>query len=140
MRRRRHPRAADVALVALAALALGPPARAMARSFVTKELQATVLSKVLAATQPSDRVFDCWTGLYLTRLPAAYHYHLNSDVQRLLGPERIEQELMSSLQRPEVTAVIRDRYLDSLPASVRSYIRDMFAPLPGCEVVLIRKR
>jgi hypothetical protein len=140
VRRRWHPRAGDVALVALVALALGPPVRAVQRSFVTQELQTTVMGNVLAATQASDRVFDCWTGLYLTRLPAAYHYHLNSDVQRLLGPERIEQELMASLQRPEVTAVIRDRYLDSLPASVRSYIQDRFAPLPGCEVVLIRKR
>jgi hypothetical protein len=139
VRRRWSPRAASAALVALLGLCLVPPALAVPRRFANQEMQLTVLRRVLEATQSHERVFDCWTGLYLTRLPALYYYHLNSDVLRLLDGEELAASLMNRLRDPEVKAVIRDRYFDRLPANVRSYVLDRFQPLPGCVVVLIRR-
>jgi hypothetical protein len=89
-------------------------------------IEIDILREVLAVTKPGDRVFDCWTGLYLTRLPAYRYFFLNADVQRLLEPRRMEEDLLRMLDDPEVTAVILDDFVLELPISVQNKIRRDF--------------
>jgi hypothetical protein len=95
------------------------------------------MRSVLSVTHPGERVFDCWTGLYLTRKPAFPYFFLLSDVIRVLEPERFEADLLGALRNPEVTAAIIDRNFEILPASVRAYVRRAFvaeADVPGLRV------
>jgi hypothetical protein len=103
-----------------------PPALTLVR-YQPMGIEIDILREVLAVTKPGDRVFDCWTGLYLTRLPAYRYFFLNADVQRLLEPRRMEEDLLRMLNDPEVTAVILDDFVLELPISVQNKIRLDFA-------------
>lgn len=102
-----------------------PPSIKLAR-FQPMGIEIDILREVLAATEPGDRVFDCWTGLYLTRLPAYRYFFLNADVQRLLDARRMEEDLLRALDDPAVTAVILDDFVLELPTSVQNKIRTDF--------------
>ncbi|MEW6747325.1 MAG: glycosyltransferase family 39 protein [Planctomycetota bacterium] len=135
-------RGITIGLLALVlALSIGPPAGAVwnARKPEILELQLRVLNRVLDVTQPGDRVFDCWTGLYLTRLPAFRYFFLNSDVQRLFAPGELEAQLGPALRDPRVRVVIRDAYFATLPESMQSYALAEFAPLPDANLILVRR-
>ena len=56
--------------------------------------QLRVLEQVLAVSAPGDRVFDCFSGLYLTRLHAHRYFYLNGDLQRLFTPEELERSIL----------------------------------------------
>ncbi len=86
-------------------------------------IEIDIMREVLAVTKPGDRVFDCWTGLYLTRLPAYRYFFLNADVQRLLDARQMEEDLLRALDDPGVTAVILDDFVLELPISVQNKIR-----------------
>jgi 4-amino-4-deoxy-L-arabinose transferase-like glycosyltransferase len=98
------------------------------------------IDQVVGLTAPDDRVLDCWTGLYLTRLPAYRYFFLNSDVQRLLSPEKLEQDLLDRLRDPKVKVVIRDRYFERLPLPVITQVEKQFAPLPDFPFLWVRRR
>ena len=89
-------------------------------------IEIDILREVLAVTKPGDRVFDCWTGLYLTRMPAYRYFFLNADVQRLLDPAQMEADLLRVLDQPDVTAVILDDFVLELPIAVQNKIRRDF--------------
>lgn len=112
------------ALLLLAAV-LAPPAVKLAR-FQPMGIEIDILHEVLAVTRPGDRVFDCWTGLYLTRMPAYRYFFLNADVQRLLDPAQMEADLLRVLDQPDVTAVILDDFVLELPLAVQNKIRRDF--------------
>ena len=105
--------------------ALAPPAFKLAR-FQPMGIEIDILREVLAVTKPGDRVFDCWTGLYLTRMPAYRYFFLNADVQRLLDPAQMEADLLRVLDQPDVTAVILDDFVLELPIAVQNKIRRDF--------------
>jgi 4-amino-4-deoxy-L-arabinose transferase-like glycosyltransferase len=125
-----HPAAAGALLLALLAIAAAPFAH-LARTTPGMDRQLRILTRVLEVSEPGDRVFDCFSGLYLTRLHAHRYFYLNSDIQRLFAPEELEREVLQALAAPEVKLVLMDRDCRRLPAPVQRSIRDGFAPLPG---------
>lgn len=131
--------AGALVLAAVVAAVLVPPALELRRDAGTMQDQLGILTKVLELTGPEDRVFDCWTGLYLTRRPASRHFYLNTDVQRLLGPGALEAEVLPALRNPEVRLVISDEDCGHLPSSIQSYVQQEFAPVPGWPFLLLRR-
>lgn len=105
---------------------------------VARVTQLEVLQRVVRASAPGERVLDAWTGLYLTRLPAARHFYLNLDLINVLAPAALEHELDRALDRPEVRIVIRDRHFTRLPSAITARIEREFRPLRGCTPVLVR--
>ena len=124
----RNPATAAV-LVALLLAATVPPVVAL-RSAPPMTGQLLVLRKVRELTTRDDRVLDCWTGLYLTRLPAYRYFFLNSDIQRLIPPDTLEQDLLRVLDDPRVTLVVVDEYCKRLPRKVLRLVGEKFAPTP----------
>lgn len=119
------PIRAWIAAILLLASSLAPPALTLAR-FQPMGIEIDIMREVLAVTEPGDRVFDCWTGLYLTRMPAYRYFFLNADVQRLLDPKKMEADLLRMLDQPDVTAVILDDFVLELPIAVQNKIRRDF--------------
>jgi hypothetical protein len=125
-----NPAAAGALLLALIAIAAAPFAH-LARTTPPMDRQLRILEQVLEASEPGDRVFDCFSGLYLTRLHAHRYFYLNSDIQRLFAPEELEQGVSRALEDPAVRLVLMDRDCRRLPAPVQRSIRNRFAPLRG---------
>jgi len=127
-----------VAVIVAVAACVVPPARGVAERYESRSQQSDVLRRVLEASRPGDRVFDCWTGLYLTRLPAYRYFYLNFDIQSTLDREALETDLLRALRNPEVRVAIVDANCANLPRSVLAFIRKDFAPLPGTKLVRFR--
>jgi 4-amino-4-deoxy-L-arabinose transferase-like glycosyltransferase len=125
-----NPAAAGALLLALLAIAAAPFGH-LARTTPPMDRQLRILEQVLEASGPGERVFDCFSGLYLTRLHAHRYFYLNSDIQRLLAPEELERGVSRALEDPAVRLVLMDRDCRRLPAPVQRSIRNRFAPLRG---------
>jgi hypothetical protein len=117
---------------------LAPPAPALLAEKATLAPQLQVIDKVRELVGERERVLDCWSGLYLTRLPAYRYFYLNSDLLRLLDPQTLERELHSRLDDPSVRLVIVWRHYRILPASVRTRIEREFEPVKGFPMLLVR--
>ncbi len=136
----RLSRAAAVTALALAALlASGPAFLSMVGKEPFLRQQLPILRQVLEVTGRDDRVLDCWTGLYLTRLPAYRFFFLNSDVQRLIPRRQLEGDLLTALDDPRVKVVIRDPYFKLLPDAVQQRVDERFAPLPRFPYLWLRR-
>jgi 4-amino-4-deoxy-L-arabinose transferase-like glycosyltransferase len=125
-----NPAAAAALLLALVAIAAAPFGH-LRRTTPPMDRQLRILDQVLEASDPGDRVFDCFSGLYLTRLHAHRYFYLNSDIQRLFAPEELEQSVSRALEDPAVRLVLMDRDCRRLPAAVQRSIRNRFAPIRG---------
>jgi hypothetical protein len=115
-----------------------PPVLALRSVRPTFDAQIKAINQVVKGTSPEDRVLDCWTGLYLTRLPAYRYFYLNSDVQRLLPSRKLEQDLLAALGDPRVKMVIWDQYFTVLPHPVIEQTRAQFSPLPNFPYLWLR--
>ncbi len=122
--------AAGALLLALLSIAAAPLSH-LAQTTPPMDRQLRILERVLEASEPGDRVFDCFSGLYLTRLPAYRYFYLNTDIRRLFVPEELERGIVRALEDPDVTLVLMDRECRRLPAPVHRVIRSNFAPLRG---------
>jgi 4-amino-4-deoxy-L-arabinose transferase-like glycosyltransferase len=123
-----QPAAAGALGVALLASAVAP-VRHLASLTPPMEEQLQILAKATAASAPGDRVFDCFSGLYLTRGHAYRYFYLNTDLRRLFAPGELERDLVAALDAPDVTLVMMDGDCRKLPGSVQQAIRSRFAPL-----------
>ncbi len=135
----RTPLAAWATAIAVLAVCVAPSAWSAYERHAPRGEQERFLREVVAVTQPGDRVFDCWTGLYLTRLPAYRHFFLLSDVFRVLDPKQLESDLLVALANPDVKVVIADTHFRLLPDAVRMYVQREFAQRPGFEGLLVRR-
>jgi hypothetical protein len=136
----RQPRIlASMALLSMVLLATIPPWVSHLEDRSSMEKQLAVIHKVLEVTHRDDRVFDCWTGLYLTRLPAYRYFYLNSDVQRLFRPEDLERGVLAALENPHVRLVIADANCGRLPGEVRRFVAQRFTPLPELPYLWLRR-
>jgi hypothetical protein len=124
------PAAAGALLLALPAIAAAPLSHLL-RTTPAMDRQLRILEQVLEASEPGDRVFDCFSGLYLTRLHAHRYFYLNSDIQRLFSPEELERGVARALEAPDVRLVLMDGNCRRLPAPAQRSIRNGFAPLRG---------
>jgi hypothetical protein len=122
--------AASAALVLALAICLTLPLQYQLKRIDTYERQLDIINTVRAVTRPDQRVFSCWSGLYLTRLPAYRYFFLNSDVQRLLDREKMESELLAMLSHVDVATYLHDRNCNELPRSVKLMLRETFVPHP----------
>ena len=128
---RRFPRPlASAALLAILLSVVLPPTLSVRNDLEPMEEQLTILNKVLDLTSHHDRVFDCFTGLYLTRLPAYRYFYLNTDVQRLFTRDELRREVRQALRQPEVKLVITDPDFSHLPRSIHRLAGTEFAPVP----------
>jgi len=125
---RKGPRLAGVALSLSLAVCLASPLVRVMKFDETHRAQLEVIQAVRASSTSRQRVFACWSGLYLTRLPAYRYFFLNSDVQRLLDPEKLERELLELLAHPEVAVYLPDRNCNKLPRGVKRKLRETFMP------------
>ena len=130
-------RAAGIAALAICVLPAAVAAYGRHQSRATDE---EFMRRVVAVTEPGDRVFDCWTGLYLTRLPAFAHFFLLSDVFRILDTDQLEADLLDALANPAVTAVIVDGNFKRLPQPVRHYVQREFERWQGNTHLRVRRR
>jgi hypothetical protein len=122
--------AAGALLLVLPVIAAAPLSHLLGTT-PSMDRQLRILEQVLEASEPGDRVFDCFSGLYLTRLHAHRYFYLNSDIQRLFAPEELERGVSSALESPDVQLVLMDSNCRRLPAPVQRSIRNSFAPLRG---------
>ncbi len=137
--RYRNPAAAGALLLALLSIAAAPISH-LARMTPSMEPQLRILERVLEVSDPGDRVFDCFSGLYLTRLHAHRYFYLNTDIQQLFAPEELERGILRALDAPDVTVVLMDRGCRRLLAPVKQSIRSSFAPLQGAaRFIWVRK-
>lgn len=121
--------------------AVAIPVTHLLRNTPSMRPQLVILKRVLELTEPSDRVFDCFTGLYLTRLPAYRYFFLNSDVQRLLTPEELRQGVIRALGNPTVKLLLLDRDCRKLPAPIHRSIEETFVPLDDRDpLIWLRKK
>ncbi len=128
--------------VVLAAILLGaavPPIVSLRAETETMGAQLDAIDEVRKVTSRDDRVLDCWSGLYLTRLPAYRYFYLNSDVRRLLPPGQLERDLTRVLQDPRVRVVIFDDECAKLPAAVTQSIDEQFSPIPDFPFLRLRR-
>jgi hypothetical protein len=132
--------AASTALVLALVISLALPVQYQLKRIDTYQPQLDIINTVRTVTRPDQRVFSCWSGLYLTRLPAYRYFFLNSDVQRLLDRETMENELLAMLSHVEVATYLHDRNCNELPRSVKLKLRETFVPHPDFpEVVYLRR-
>jgi hypothetical protein len=137
---RHWPRTAGVAVSAAALFAATvPPVVALRAEAPPMLPQLEIMNRVREITAPGDRVLDCWTGLYLTRLPAYRYFYLNSDVQRMVTPAVLERDLLRVLDDRRVKLVIADEDCSRLPSAVRRVVRRDFAPDPDFPFLLRRR-
>jgi 4-amino-4-deoxy-L-arabinose transferase-like glycosyltransferase len=138
----RYGSVAAAAGLLLALLAAGAaPATHLAGSTSSLQPQLEILTRALDASEPGDRVFDCFSGLYLTRGHAYRYFYLNSDLRRLFAPGALERDLVQALSNPEVALVLMDGECRKLPESVQRSIRERFAPLPaGGGLIWVRRK
>jgi len=115
-----------------------PPGLHLLREQPSKDRQLQVIDRVCELSAEGERVFDCWTGLYLTRLPAYRYFYLNSDVLRLLDRDQLREGLLSSLDNPKVKVVIVDRFFEVLPVAVRARIQQEFVAVSGFPLLVRR--
>jgi hypothetical protein len=94
----------------------------------TMDQQLRIIQRVIQIASPEDQILDCWTGLYLTRLPAYRYFYLNSDVQRILSPDKLTSDLLEVLDDRKTKVVIRDSYFEQLPRSVLESVQKAYAP------------
>lgn len=121
---------ASGALGLILCLALYLPVQNQLDHAITHQSQLEIIDTVRAATKPDQRVFACWSGLYLTRLPAYRYFFLNSDVQRLLDPVQMERDLHAVLSRADVAIYLHDRNCNELPNRVKLRLKRTFTPHP----------
>ncbi len=131
--------AAAIAFAGLLAAVLVPAWIELRGERSSMDDQLAVLAEVLALTGRGDRVFDCWTGLFLTRRPAYRYFYLNSDVQRLFEPAVLETELLRALRNPEVRLAIADQDCAGLPSGVQHYVQSDFAPVADWPFLYLRR-
>jgi hypothetical protein len=141
--RRGSPWMGAAALAAVLVAATAPPIWSLRFQLGTMVSQVNIIREVRGLVGPDERVFDCWSGLYLTRLPAYRYFFLPSDVQRLLGPERLERDLRPVLENRRVKVVIVDRRsFEQLPPRILQLVEDrftLFAQHHSGVSVLVRK-
>jgi hypothetical protein len=131
--------AAAVFAVLLIAMAIGSVPGIYSAQTQTMDEQVKIIHKVTQIASPEDRVMDCWTGLYLTRLPAYRYFYLNSDVQRLLPPDRLEADLLAVMADQRTKVLIRDQYFEQLPRAVLDQAQKAFAPDRDFPFLLVRR-
>jgi hypothetical protein len=133
------PAAAGALLLALLAIAAAPVSH-LARMTPSMDPQLELLERVLAASAPGERVFDCFSGLYLTRRHAYRYFYLNTDLRRLFAPGELERDLLPALDAPDVRVVLLDGECRLLPAPALRFIQSRFAPLrDGGGLIWVRK-
>jgi hypothetical protein len=115
----------------LLAAVVAPAVTKSLNQYGTQDQQRRRLSKVLELTHPGERVFDCWTGTYLGRLPAFYFFYLNYDIQPIVPPSRLNEELPRRLLAPDSRLVIWDSHCAALPASVHAVVAQEYGPVEG---------
>lgn len=135
---RRSPLVAGTASIFVVLAATLPAILFAVRTASPMERQIGIMRKVIEVTDRNDLVFDCWTGLFLTRLPAYRYFYLNTDVQCLLPPDAMERDLLLSLQDPRVKLVIADAFVAQLPGTFQAYLRERFAPIPEFSFLWLR--
>jgi 4-amino-4-deoxy-L-arabinose transferase-like glycosyltransferase len=128
---RQGPIAAAGAL-ALALLAFSAaPVSHLARTSPPMDEQLGILEQVMLASAPGERVFDCFSGLYLTRGHAYRYFYINTDLRRLFAAGELERDLAAALDAPDVKLVLLDGDCRKLPAALLARIQEGFAPLPS---------
>jgi hypothetical protein len=132
--------AAAVTAVLLLLMGMWPISRLFPAEAETMDPQLKIIRRVIQNTSPEDRVMDCWTGLYLTRLPAYRYFYLNSDVQRLLPQEKLEADLLEVLADQRTKVVIQDGHFQKLPRQVLENVQNAFTQDTEFPFLRIRSR
>jgi hypothetical protein len=88
---------------------------------------------VMAHTQPSDAVFDGYTGYGVFRPHAYFYWFLHEEVQAMLTEEEKGVRLINALETQRPPIVIVDQWVATLPSSVSAYLTEKYekSPLPG---------
>jgi hypothetical protein len=137
--RLRGPALSALLLAVLLAAALAPAIGKSLGQYGTQAQQRRRLAKVLELTRPGDRVFDCWNGAYLSRLPAFYYFYLNYDIQPIVPPARLRDELPRRLLAPDARLVIWDSHCAALPASVHNVVARHYREVASDPLLRVRR-
>jgi hypothetical protein len=93
---------------------------------------------IASQTQPTDRVFDLWTGYAFFRPHAYYFWCLPPEVFNSFDRGFIETGIMNALKDARCRAVIWDPlYMDLLSEPLRRFIRQHYRDA-GCGHLLLR--
>jgi hypothetical protein len=126
-------------LTAMLAATVAPALLKTLDQYGTQDGQRRRLSKVLELTRPGERVFDCWNGAYLSRLPAFYFFYLNYDIQPIVPHERLSGELPRRLLAPDVRLAIWDPHCAALPVSVHAVVARHYREVEGFPLLRVRR-
>ncbi|MBW2420832.1 MAG: glycosyltransferase family 39 protein [Deltaproteobacteria bacterium] len=138
--RRQVPTALSALLLAaLLAVTVAPAVSRSLNQYGTQDQQRRRLAKVLELTRPGDRVFDCWSGTYLSRLPAFYFFYLNYDIQPIVPPARLRDELPQRLLAPDVRVAIWDSHCAALPPAVHRVVARHYRAVAGYPLLRVRR-
>jgi hypothetical protein len=123
-----------------AVLLLAPGFREQAKSLnQTNEEQIANIRCVMQETQPTDRVFDFWTGFAFYRPQAYYYWFLPPDVSDSIGRERLKREIPQVWADPSSGALVWDeRSFEEVYPDLRQTALTIFRP-SNCKSLYIRQ-
>jgi len=88
------------------------------------------LQYVMANTRPQDSVFDGYTGYGVFRPHAYYFWMLHEEVQAMLDEHSKGERLVDALKAKRPAIVIDDKWVATLPPTVREYVSAHFEATP----------
>lgn len=102
----------------------------------SNDAQRQRVAFILTHTTPQDAVFDGYSGFGVFRPHAFRYWFLHEEVQAMLSEQEKNGELIEALQRVQPRIVIRDQYIDALPAAVRTYLDTHYegTPFPDIKI------
>jgi len=100
----------------------------------SNDTQRQRVAFILTHTTPQDTVFDGYSGFGVFRPHAFRYWFLHEEVQAMLSEHEKNGALIEALQRVQPLFVVRDQYVDALPAAVRTYLDTHYEATPFSDI------
>ncbi|MFH1744489.1 MAG: glycosyltransferase family 39 protein [bacterium] len=108
---------------------LPPLIRSAQRDYIRNTMQLEHVRIVMEETQPTDAVFDGWSGYGFFRPHAYYYFFLHREIRAMLKENELGNDVVESLRKTVPKIVIYDNQIQRLAPEVSNYIYDHYRPM-----------
>lgn len=106
-------------------------------SFRNNKNQLNEIRFILQNASSQDTIFDGWRGTGVFRNHAYYYYFLHSEIQMMLTPKELSEDIIEVLRNKKPKFIIYDKSIRALPEKVNNYIKDNYKPTGLGEIYVL---
>jgi hypothetical protein len=88
----------------------------------SNESQLEAITFILKNSNAQDTILDGWSGLGVFRNHAYYYCYLHGEIQAMLTPQEISENIIKALRSKTPKFIMYDEYIFLLPRDVTRYI------------------